>query len=307
MRVLMLGAGAIGGYFGGRMAEGGADITFLVRPRRAEQIKRNGLVIENPDGTKDAIPVKTVLAEALKPGWDAIVLSCKAYDLEGAIELLRPAAAGALIEPLLNGLRHLPRLDAAFGAENVAGGFARVSAVLAPDGTVRHLAPLAGWIHGARFPSQQTRVEALQEEVAKGGFAPLLSQDILGEMWEKYIFLCTLGTMCCLMRAPLAPIARSEHGARLTLEVLEDCVAAAIADGHPPRAQVLEWARRELTSPDAVGAASLMRDMVRGGKVEAEQIVGDMLARVRALGRPAPLLTAAETLLSIYQSGGTAT
>lgn len=306
MRVLMLGAGAIGGYFGGRMAQGGADITFLLRPRRAGQIARDGLVIENPDGSRESIPVKTVLAEDLGPGWDAIVLGCKAYDLESAIEQLRPVAAGALIVPQLNGLRHLARLDAAFGAENVAGAVAKVNAMLTPDGTIRHFAPLAGWIHGARQPSQLPRMEAFHAEVAKGGFEPRLSPDILGEMWEKYIYLCTLGTMCCLMRAPTAPIARTADGVRLTLEVLDDCVAAATADGHPPRPEVLEWARHELTSPDSASGASLMRDMVGGGRVEAEQIVGDMLARVRALGRPAPLLTAAHTLLDIYQAGGTA-
>lgn len=305
MRVLMLGAGAIGGYFGGRMAAGGADVTFLVRPRRAGQLRRDGLVIEG-DGARQSIPVETVLAEDLKPGWDAIVLSCKAYDLEGAIATLRPVAAGALILPQLNGMRHLGVLDAAFGAENVAGGLAQVNATLGPNGEIIHLAPLARWVHGPRQPSQQARVEALQAEVAKGGFSPRLSADIIGEMWEKYIYLCTLASLCCLMRAPTAPIAATPEGPQLTLQVLEDCVAVATAAGHPPRPEVLDTFRGWLTDPRGKFGASMMRDMVHGGKVEADQIVGDMLARAHALGRPATLLAAADTLLRVYQAGQTA-
>jgi 2-dehydropantoate 2-reductase len=114
MRILVLGAGGIGGYFGGRLAAAGVDVTFLVRPRRAEQLARDGLVIKSPLGDL-AIPVTTVTKETATPGYDAILLSCKAYDLADSIASIRAAAPGALIVPLLNGLLHLDALDAAFG------------------------------------------------------------------------------------------------------------------------------------------------------------------------------------------------
>ena len=152
MRILVLGAGGIGGYYGGRLAAAGVDVTFLVRPRRAEQLARDGLVIRSPLG--DArLTVNTMLRERLEPGWDAILLSCKAFDLDDAIATIRPGAAGALIVPLLNGLRHLDALDAAFGPDQVAGGVAQIAVTLGPR---RH-----------RPPSRQAA--ALHPRAADGG------------------------------------------------------------------------------------------------------------------------------------------
>jgi 2-dehydropantoate 2-reductase len=301
VRILVLGAGAIGGYFGGRLAAAGVDVTFLVRPRRAAELARTGLVIKSPLGDA-AVAVKTVQREAVGPGWDGIVVACKAYDLEDAIAALRPAAPGALIVPQLNGIRHLATLDAAFGAENVAGGLTQISLTVDPDGAVHHLAPMQRWAHGPRLPAQQARSEALQAAFAQGGFGSVLSGNIVLEMWEKWCFLCALAVMSCLMRAGVGPIARTRDGAALMLEVFDDCIAAATAAGYAPRPDFVARTQKMLTDPDTAFAASMLRDVQKGGPVEADHIVGDMLEHVRALNRPATLLRAAYALLQVYQA-----
>ena len=112
MKILVVGAGAVGGYFGGRLLEVGREVTFLVRPRRAAQLAKSGLVIKSPAGDVTVSAPKTVAAAALNQAFDLVLLSCKAYDLEGAIAAFAPAIGpGTLILPLLNGLRHLDRLD----------------------------------------------------------------------------------------------------------------------------------------------------------------------------------------------------
>ena len=169
MRILILGAGGIGGYFGGRLAASGVDTTFLVRPRRAEQLARDGLVIRSPVGDLK-LAVNTVQRDTATPGYDAILLSCKAYDLTDAIDSIRPAAAGALVIPMLNGVRHLDTLDTAFGAGHVAGGVALIGVDMEPDGTIRHLAKGAGLVFGERQPAQAETCAALAPILADSGF-----------------------------------------------------------------------------------------------------------------------------------------
>ena len=247
--------------------------------------------------------MKTVRREEVGPGWDGIIVACKAFDLEDAIATLRPAAPGALIVPQLNGIRHLAALDAAFGADNVAGGHDADSADRGPGR--RHPPPdqdAALGARAARTPAQRARSEALQAAFAQGGFGSVLSENIVLEMWEKWAFLCALAVITCLMRAGVGPTARTRDGAALTLEVLDDCAAAAAAAGYAPRPDFLERHAEEAHRPrlavhrvDAAGRA-------KGGPVEADHIVGDMLERVRALGRPATLLRAAYALLEVYQA-----
>ena len=126
----MLGAGGIGGYFGGRLAAGGTDVTFLVRARRQEQLTRDGLRVRSPLGDLD-LRVKTVRAEELEPGYDIVLLTCKAYDLDSAIDAIAPAMNGhAALIPMLNGLAHLNRLDERFGSGQVLGGACMIDATL---------------------------------------------------------------------------------------------------------------------------------------------------------------------------------
>lgn len=300
MRLLVLGAGGIGGYFGARLAAAGADVAFLVRPRRAAQLAANGLVVKSPLGDV-AVAVKTVTREAPGSGYGAILLSCKAYDLDDAIATIAPAAKGALIVPMLNGMAHLDRLDAAFGKDAVAGGVAVIGVTMDADGTIRHLNRAQTLVHGARTEGQRPAIAAFQAAIAPSGIEARASDNILQDMWEKWVFLCSIAAMTCLMRGPVGPIVSSHYGEELMLAMREECTAVATHAGYPPREAHREFTRKQLTDRTSTMAASMARDLDQGLEVEADHVVGDMLARARAAGRPAPLLTAAYTHLDVYR------
>ena len=302
MRILVLGAGGIGGYYGGRAAASGADVTFLVRPRRAAQIAANGLVIKSPLGDA-TIAAKTVQADDVQPGWDAIILSCKAYDLDSAIAAIRPAAAGARIIPQLNGVRHIDRLEAEFGADAVLGGMTGIAVTLDDDGTIRHLNTMATFGYGPRMASQAAFCDALQPHLAKGGFDLANSPDIAQMMWEKWVFLCSIASMNCLFRGNVGSIvSASDDAASLMLAMVDECTAVATAAGFKPRPPADARARQQLSDPKGQWMASMLRDLQRGGAIEADHVVGDMLARAKHHGTPHTLLSVAYTHLKVYEA-----
>ena len=302
MRILVLGAGGIGGYYGGRAAASGADVTFLVRPRRAAQIAANGLVIKSPLGDA-TIAAKTVQADDVQPGWDAIILSCKAYDLDSAIAAIRPAAAGARIIPQLNGVRHIDRLEAEFGADAVLGGMTGIAVTLDDDGTIRHLNTMATFGYGPRMASQAAFCDALRPHLAKGGFDLANSPDIAQMMWEKWVFLCSIASMNCLFRGNVGSIvSASDDAASLMLAMVDECTAVATAAGFKPRPPADARARQQLSDPKGQWMASMLRDLQRGGAIEADHVVGDMLARAKHHGTPHTLLSVAYTHLKVYEA-----
>ena len=290
MRILVLGAGGVGGYFGGRLAEAGGDVTFLVRERRAAELAADGLAIKSPCG--DAT-VRVQIARAGEPlaPYDIVLLCCKAYDLESAMDSIAPAVgAESAVLPLLNGLSHLDRLDRRFGAARVLGGLAQIAATIGAGGRIEHLNKAHRIVFGERDGKRSERATALATLLAKGRFDSALSDDIMQEMWEKFVMLAPLAGMTCLMRAPVGAIIATSEGAALMGEFLAECAAVATAAGHPPRAAFLERVRALLTERGSPLTASMLRDIERGGPTEGEHILGDLLRRARALGVAAPLL-----------------
>jgi 2-dehydropantoate 2-reductase len=232
------------------------------------------------------------------------MIGCKAYYLESAIAAIRPAADGALILPQLNGMAHLDRLDAEFGRDRVLGGVAHIAVTLDADGTIRHLNKLANFTTGARSPAAEAKCAALAAEFAKGGFNFRNSPDIAQDMWEKWVFLCALAAMCCLMRGRVSQIVGSSPaGAELMLEMLDECAAAATAAGHTPREAFWTNTRGQLSDPAGQWEASMLRDLRAGNPVEADHVVGDMLTRAAAAGHQALLLKAAYAHLKVYEGG----
>jgi len=302
MRILVLGAGAMGGYFGGRLAEAGADVTFLVRPRRAEALAKNGLAIESPAGNFKG-PVKTVLADKLAPEFDAVLFTCKAYDLESAIAAIRPAmGAEARVLPVLNGLRHLDALDAAFGKARVLGGTAQIGATLTPEGVVRHMSKFHLLTFGERVPAQANFCGHLARSLEKAKFEQRHSPHMMQEMWEKFVMIAANAGMTSLMRAPFADILESRDGAAFMIATLEECVAVAAAAGYRLDAQTVGGLRAWLTEKGSMFSSSMMRDIEQKGAIEADHIVGDMLARAGAAKIPAPMLRMIYASLQTYQA-----
>lgn len=302
MKILILGAGATGGYFGGRLAAAGADVTFLVREKRVAELARDGLVIESPLGNWRG-PVKTVTAESLGPGYDAVIVSAKAFGLPAAISAISPAVRGdTLVLPLLNGLNHLKALDEAFGAEHVLGGLCHISVTLDEAGHIRHLNEMQVFTFGPRSPGQRPATERLLAALKPGGFGPVLSENVMQDMWEKFVFLTSLAGMTCLMRASVGTIQQTRDGDQMMRSLIAECVSVAAAAGYAPRARHLEMAHKVLCDPASGLKASMLRDVERGNQTEADHIVGDMLARARGFGIAAPVLAAAYCHLQCYEA-----
>lgn len=302
MRILVLGAGGTGGYFGGRLAETQADVTFLVRPQRAARLRQGGLIIKSPEGDAQ-IPAKIITADQVEHPYDLILFSCKAYDLDSAIAAIKPAVGpDTLILPFLNGLLHLDRLDDAFGKEKVLGGTCRISASMGKDGEIQHLHPFLHILtFGPRLPGQQAACRKIATLFDKAKFVSKLDDDIMQDMWDKFIFLTTLAAMTCLMRGSVGDIIATRDGQEILRETDQECRAIAVHSGYPPRASAAVFIDKVLQSPGSSLVASMLRDLEAGSAIEADHIVGDMLRRGEAFDLSSPVLRVAYCHLQVYE------
>jgi 2-dehydropantoate 2-reductase len=305
MRILVVGAGAIGGYFGGRLLEQGGDVTFLVRPRRAAELGKTGLIIRSRYGDVTIPTPKIVLAENLREQFDLILLSCKAYDLESAIASFMPAVgANTAILPLLNGMGHLDVLDDHFGAEHVLGGQCMIAVTLDANRVVTHLNDKHGLTYGERDGSDSERIRRITELFSGAKFDSHSSHDILLEMWEKWVFLATLAGSTCTMRASIADILASPGGKDFVLALLDECRSIAAANGHAIRDASYKFDYDQLTAEGSTLTASMLRDVESNARIEGDHIIGDLLRRGRA-SLPEdglPLLALAYTHLKSYEA-----
>ncbi len=291
MRMRVLGAGALGGSFGGRALERGLDVAFLVRPRRAEQLARDGLVLESPAGD---VRRRVETLDRAGPGYDVVLLTAKAYDLDSAVEAIRPAVeAGAAVLPVLNGLAHMDRLNAAFGRERVWGGMARIVAGMGPDGVIRQTGTMSELVFGEQDGRMDGRAAALAAALGRGpGLDAVAVPDILQRMWDKLVIIGTLAAGTVLFRAAVGDIVRA-GGREPMLAIFDANAAIATACGHPPSPDVRPFLDRSLGDERSVAVTSLMRDVERGGPNEADHILGHLVEAARRAGLPHDLLLAA--------------
>lgn len=279
-KILVLGAGGIGGYVGGRLCEAGADVTFLVRKVRHALLQTKGLQVKSPAGDI-ALPVKTLLAAELKPDYDFILFTCKAYDLEDAITSVAPAMAkGAVLVPFLNGMAHLDRLNEVFGKDNVFGGTIMIQATLTSQGEIRHFNNKAIVMFGEQQGGMSERAGRLAQAFAGvKGCTVSAVPDALQRMWNKWVQLSVLAGMTCLMRANIGEIMRADGGRAAIENFLSTNAAVAAHYGYRVPADAYEATRRFVLDEKSVATASMLRDLEHGGKIESEQILGDLLRR----------------------------
>lgn len=305
MRILVLGAGGTGGYFGGRLAQAGLDVTFLVRPARAAQLAASGLVIRSPLGDAQ-LTVKHVTAEQLSTSspFDLVLLSCKAYDLESAIEAIAPAVGDhTTVLPILNGLRHFEPLDKRFGAHRVLGGLCFISVTKPENGDVLHLGKPASVTFGERAGEPQSaRCASIAAAFARANVEHKHSHAIEQDLWIKYSFLTALAAATCMMRASVGVIVGAAGGHDFIERLYDECVAVAAASGSPVPENAHELALKTLTQSSSTVTASMLRDLESGQKIEGQQIVGDMLARAKSAKLVTPLLELAWCHLQAYQA-----
>ena len=300
MRILILGAGGIGGYFGARMQAAGGDITFLVRPARAAQLRAEGVRVQSPFGDL-CLPAQVESAETLKQTYDVIFLSCKAYDLPSALDAIAPAVGPeTAIIPLLNGIRHIDALVERFGDARVQGGVALISVALAGDGTIHHLNTVHKLVIGARHPEGNRWLPPLAELLGKSGVDFTLSASVEQAMWDKVVFLSSLAGATCTFRASIGAIMHTQAGEAFVRGLFAECAAVAQAAGHALSETQQAAYLRQLTDPASALMASMLRDVERGGPTEADHILGDMAARAKVLGVEIPCLALAYSHLQAY-------
>jgi 2-dehydropantoate 2-reductase len=305
MRILVLGA--VGGYFGGRLVESGANVTFLVRPERARLLARHGLVIKSPSG--DArIEVKTIAAGESAAPFDIVLLACKSFDLESAEDAIAPHIdGGAVVLPLLNGMAHVEHLGARFGHGRVAGAVCQCSTTVNAAGEIEQLNPIARLVFG-RFEEQPNPheinplLDALLAVTAKAKFSSTRQDPIDRSLWEKWLMLAALAGMTTLMRASVGEIMATKEGAELMAEFLEETIAVATEADYPPAPDYLASVRKLLFEQGSRFTSSMLRDMEAGRPIEGDHIIGDMYRRAHEMGLDAQLLRVAQCHLQAYEA-----
>jgi 2-dehydropantoate 2-reductase len=241
-------------------------------------------------------------APELRQPFDLILLSCKSYDLESAMESFAPAVGPeTMILPLLNGMRHLDVLEAKFGAEAVLGGQCVISAALDADGSILHLNETHGLSFGERKGGRSARVDAAQNLFTGATFDGRVSENILQAMWEKWVFIASAAGITCLMRSAVGDIAAA-GGTEWSTRILDECARIATEAGFAPSQQTRDASLKTLTAPGSKLTASMLRDIEGGGRTEVEQILGDLLRRQKLQATGFSILAAAHLHVKAYEA-----
>lgn len=302
MKILVVGAGAVGGYFGGRLVQAGRDVTFLVRQNRANQLETQGLQIISPRYGDFTTHPKTVTASKIASPYDLILLSVKNYALSAAIDDFAPAVGPqTVIVPVLNGIRHMDVLTGRFGKDSVLGGVCLVATELDSQGRVVQLAEFQSINYGEIDGKKTVRIEGVHRAFSGAGFDTTISKDILRDMWQKWVWLATLGASTCLLRGNIGKIAATPGGKDVSLSALQECTDIAAACGYPLAAEFLSEKRSQLSDSNSTLTSSMYRDLSKHGHVEVDAILGDLVERGKKAGVSQPTLQAALVSLLIYE------
>ncbi len=303
MRILIVGAGATGGYFGARLAQAGEDVTFLVRERRYQQLQETGLILQTPQGTETLQP-QLVQAQTLNSHYDLIILTVKSFGLDQAMDDITPAVGpDTLIMPILNGMRHIDILRSRFGDGKVIGGLCKINATLGPEGEVVQMTPLHQIFYGALNGENDARLQRVDAALRGSGVDTIFSEDIISELWEKWLLLSTLGAVCCLARGNTQQVLNSQGGEALLQDIFTEILTIISADGYQPRPAITAKIYESLNNPATPMTSSLYRDLTQGYDIEAGQVIGDLLLRALRNGISAPLLNAVNVNLQVYLQG----
>lgn len=301
MRILILGAGATGGYFGGRLLESGCDVTFLVRPRRAEQLASRGLEIRSELGDANIKPVQTIL-EPDGSEFNVILLSCKAFDLHSGISAIQPfVTEQTVVIPLLNGMLHMNSLTERLGEDKVLGGYCAIAVTLDEHGVVKHLNNNHILRFGEIDGQVSTRVNEIEKVFQRAPIEVRASKSIVHDMWEKWIMLATLAGVNCLLRGTVGDVLNCPYGESLLLRMLDECCKISDRNGFTARSAFFERTLKMLTDTNSDLTASMLRDLQSGNRTEADHVLGDLIRRGEEHAVDMPLLQAAYCHLKVYE------
>lgn len=302
MRILIVGAGATGGIIGAHLINAGRDVTFLVREQRAALLARDGLQVLSASGNIELAP-QTVTASSIQSSYDIVLLAVKAYAVEGALEDMAPAVGPeTVILPLLNGMLHMDLIADRFGKDRLLGCACKVATSLDEKGRIVQQGSFFDLAYGELNGSSSARLDQVDAFFRDAQFTTRVSSTILRDMWEKWVLLSSMGSINCLMRGSIGEVAAAKGGIEFANTVIDEVVSVVKATGVAPSDEFLVEARRLLTLRDSQQTSSMYRDLVAGRPIEADQIVGDLLARATRAGINTPCLAIAYANLQVYQS-----
>ncbi|MBU3549970.1 2-dehydropantoate 2-reductase [Polynucleobacter sp. MWH-Berg-3C6] len=298
MKILIVGAGGIGGFFGAKLHQAGADITYLLREKRQKLIQQQGLVIETPKASFTIHP-KTVLANQLEPVYDLIILACKAFDLSDSLESIAKASSKGLILPFLNGLTHLDTLDHQFGKDRVMGGVAHIAATISESGSVKQLTELCSFTIGPRTPAQESLSQEFFALCKKADFDSFYKENIEQTLWDKWVFLATLAGMTTICRGSIGDIAATPYGKDLSKRMFAESCAIAAGCGYAIAEPSQASSQEILTKEGSPFTASMLRDLLAGKRDEHQHILGDLIGFADLKSIDCPLLKVAYTHMAV--------
>ena len=301
MRILVVGAGATGGYFGARLAQAGQDVTFLLREKRALAVQRDGLTVHSPHGDFHFQP-SVLQASQLTGPYDLILLTVKSFGLEAAIKDIAPVVGeDTMILPVLNGMKHIATLSQRFGEHALLGGLCKINATLDADGHIHQMTPMHQIYYGELSGEKTARIQRVDQAFKEAGFEAFLSETIMTDLWEKWLLLCSFGAITCTMHGNIGQVASAPGGTEFATGIVNEALTTMKAFGYAERAAAVAKVKEAVTDKHSEQTSSMYRDMTQGNPVEADQIVGDLVERAIRVGINVPLLQAAYTHLCVYQ------
>lgn len=301
MRILVLGAGGVGGFFGGRLVEKGEDVTFLVRSKRKKQLEERGLVIRSVNGDFSFQP-KLITKEDRTAPFDVILFSTKAYHLNEAIQDLKPfVGESTVIIPLLNGIAHVSLLQKEFGEEKVIGGLCFIETTLNNQGEIVQTSAANRLMFGEMKSQDSERIKHISKAFAGTKSSFVLSENITQDMWHKYLFITVMSGVTTLMRAPIGPIRESEGGRDFIQNLFEECMEIMRCVGAPIKDNIVQEHMKIIDKISYNMKSSMQRDMEKGSSIEAKHLQGYLLDVAEQFSIEAPLLGAVYQNLKVYE------
>ena len=303
MRIAILGSGGVGGYFGGRLAAAGADVTFLARGAHLDAMRARGLRIESPKGSVHIADTKAAGDPAEVGPVDIVFFAVKLYDTEAAMSMLPPLLGpDTAVVPLQNGVDSVATLTNAVGARHVAGGTCYVSAVIAEPGVIKHTAMdhlIFGEVDGRRTP----RMEALLDACRPAGFQSTLSHDINVDIWTKFVRLSVLSGLTTVARSPLGVVVNDPQLFAMLEDAVREAMAVARAKGIAvPASTVADVATAYRALPPQT-KSSMLEDLERGRRLELPWLSGALVRIAREAGVDTPIHRFITTVLGPHVNG----
>jgi 2-dehydropantoate 2-reductase len=304
MRIAMMGAGGVGGYFGARLAKAGVDVRFIARGRHLAALRSEGLTIESDQG-EIRLPevVASDNAASLGPV-DFVIVSVKLWDTEEAGRAILPLVeAGAAVVSFQNGVAKDEILTGIVGTPALIGGVTYIAASIARPGVIRHVGAMQKLVFGEMDGSISPRTQALLAACEGAGIDAVLSPDIRRATWEKFVFLAGLSGATTVMRANVGAIRANPAARRFLLGLMREVVAVGRAAGID---LAEDFAENRIAFCDTLPAqmtSSMHGDLDRGGRLELPFLGGSVVEIGERLGVPVPLNRAVVDILSLHQDG----